>query len=161
MKGARALHIKSLHTRRGAGAKLLGFIWLDVPFRTVGAAVRAGYQPGKTCPFCIALAEQGCSPRGHPIRPAPSVTSAPSARIPSNAPAPYSAAAAAAALWMPTHEMKERANGWAQPDPNTAVIGTVDERLPMRVVGRRDDWAHIECSNGWCAWIDGRRLKAR
>ena len=30
---ARVLHIKSLHTKRGIGARLLGFFWLDVPFR--------------------------------------------------------------------------------------------------------------------------------
>ena len=61
---ARALHIKSLHTRRGLGAKALGFFWLDVPFRAAGAAVRAGYQPGQTCPLCLALTAEGRGPRG-------------------------------------------------------------------------------------------------
>jgi hypothetical protein len=65
-KGARALHVKSLHTRRGIGAKTLGFFWLDVPFRAAGAAVRAGYQPHLTCPICLALAEHDLSPRGKP-----------------------------------------------------------------------------------------------
>jgi hypothetical protein len=66
-KGARALHVKSLHTARGVGAKTLSFLWLDVPFRAAGAAVRTGYQPGKTCPLCISLAAQGLSPRGKPL----------------------------------------------------------------------------------------------
>jgi hypothetical protein len=62
--GARVLHIKSIHTARGFGAKLLGFFWLDVPFRAAGAAVRAAYQPGATCPLCEALAGDGLTPRG-------------------------------------------------------------------------------------------------
>jgi hypothetical protein len=63
-RGARMLHIKSLHTPRGIGAKALGLFWLDVPFRTAGAAVRAGYRPGETCPLCLALAAEGRGPRG-------------------------------------------------------------------------------------------------
>ena len=63
-KAARALHIKSLHTKRGIGAKTLSFFWLDIPFRAAGAAVRAGYNPSLTCPLCVALAESGLTPRG-------------------------------------------------------------------------------------------------
>lgn len=66
-KSARALHIKSLHTKRGVGAKTLGFFWLDIPFRGAGAAVRSGYQPHLTCPICVDLAQQGRSSRGKPI----------------------------------------------------------------------------------------------
>src|SRR5207247_1650584 len=66
--GARVLHIKSLHTPRGIGAKLLGFFWLDVPFRAAGAAVRAGFRPGATCPLCETLASEGQTPRGKASR---------------------------------------------------------------------------------------------
>lgn len=51
-KGARILHVNTVHTARGAGAKVLSFMWLDIPFRAAGAAVRAGLQPGRTCPMC-------------------------------------------------------------------------------------------------------------
>jgi hypothetical protein len=63
-KAARALHIKSLHTKRGIGAKTLSFFWLDIPFRAAGAAVRAGYNPSQTCPLCVTLAQSGLTPRG-------------------------------------------------------------------------------------------------
>jgi hypothetical protein len=80
-KGARALHIKSLHTPRGMAAKTLGFFWLDVPFRAAGAAVRAGFQPNHTCPLCVALAEDGLTPRGS-VRRAPVSSPARSAIVP-------------------------------------------------------------------------------
>ncbi len=63
-KGARALHVKSLHTPRGIGAKTMSFFWLDIPFRAAGAAVRGGYQPGLTCPLCVSLDQAGLTPRG-------------------------------------------------------------------------------------------------
>ena len=66
--GSRVLHIKSLHTKRGFGAKLAGFFWLDVPFRAAGGAVRAAYQPGASCPLCASLAEEGFNARGKAVR---------------------------------------------------------------------------------------------
>lgn len=97
------------------------------------------------------------------MSPAPAAQpTAPMAAIP---PTPPVAAAAAApvpaAVWSPTHEMKRRAQAWAQPDPNAAVAGTLEKRVPVQVLERQGDWARVKCSNGWSAWIDGRGLKAR
>jgi Bacterial SH3 domain len=91
---------------------------------------------------------------------------APMAAVPPNAPMAAPAAAPAAsptAAWTPSHEMKRRAQAWAQPDPNAAVAvaGTLQKRVPVQVLERRGDWAHIKCSNGWSAWIDAGGLKAR
>jgi hypothetical protein len=79
--------------------------------------------------------------------------------------APVAAEAGASTLpsnvWMPTHEMKRRAQAWEQADPTARVTGTLDSGLPVQVLERNGDWAHIMCANGWSAWVDGRDLKER
>jgi hypothetical protein len=60
-KSARVLHVKSVHTARGFGAKALSFVWLDIPFRAVGGAVRAAYQAGRTCPAVCRPVDAGHS----------------------------------------------------------------------------------------------------
>jgi hypothetical protein len=88
---------------------------------------------------------------------------APMAAVPPTPSAAASVAAPAtsapAAAWAPTHEMKRRADAWAQPDPNAAVAGTLEKRVPVQILERRGDWAHIKCSNGWSAWIAASGLK--
>jgi SH3-like domain-containing protein len=69
--------------------------------------------------------------------------------------------ATAPTAWLPTHEVKGRAQAWERPDPNSAVTGTIERRLPVQLLERHGEWAHVVCSNGWSAWIDGRLLKAR
>jgi hypothetical protein len=79
-------------------------------------------------------------------------------------PSPLQTATGAATLptaWSPTHEARKRAQAWERPDPNSAVTGMVERRIPVQVLEREGDWAHVVCSNGWSAWIDGRNLKAR
>lgn len=88
---------------------------------------------------------------------------APMAAVPPTPSAAASVAAPAtsapAAAWAPTHEMKRRADAWAQPDPNAAVAGTLEKRVPVQILECRGDWAHIKCSNGWSAWIAASGLK--
>jgi hypothetical protein len=58
-----------------------------------------------------------------------------------------------------THEAPEGGlRAWAAPDPSQQPITTVQARVEMQVLELRGDWAHIECSNGWSAWVDARRL---
>jgi hypothetical protein len=76
-------------------------------------------------------------------------------------PTPSSGVASPAVGWAPTHELKRRAQAWAQPDPGAAAAGTLGRRIPVQVIERRGDWARILCSNGWSGWIDSRDLKAR
>ena len=47
---------------------------------------------------------------------------------------------------------------WPVPDGTGPPAAVLDPGLDVEVFERRADWAHIRCSNGWEAWIDGRDL---
>ncbi len=47
---------------------------------------------------------------------------------------------------------------WNQPDGSGPPAATLDPGLDVQVIESRADWAHVRCSNGWEAWVDGRRL---
>ena len=47
---------------------------------------------------------------------------------------------------------------WAGPDGSTPAAANLDPGLDVMVIERRGEWAYIRCSNGWEAWVDGRRL---
>ncbi len=47
---------------------------------------------------------------------------------------------------------------WETPNGTGPPAATLDPYLEVQVVERRADWARILCSNGWEAWVDGRRL---
>lgn len=62
--------------------------------------------------------------------------------------------------FQPTHVVPPRGlAAWEAPDPARPTV-PLDPLLPVRLVERRGDWAHICCANGWAAWVDGRRLVA-
>jgi hypothetical protein len=68
-------------------------------------------------------------------------------------------APAAAGSWSPTHRAPEGGIGcWSAPDLSGPVVATLDPGLEVEVVERRDQWAHVLCSNGWSAWVDARLL---
>ena len=91
--------------------------------------------------------------------PAPAAeTTAPVSQTP---PTPSSAVTSPAAGWSPTHEVKRPAQAWVQPDPNGAVVGTLERGLSVQVIARHGEWARVLCLNGWSGWIDGRDLKER
>ncbi|GAA2147334.1 hypothetical protein GCM10009760_38140 [Kitasatospora kazusensis] len=48
---------------------------------------------------------------------------------------------------------------WAAPDPSRPTA-RLDPLLPVRLDLTSGDWAHVVCSNGWSAWVDGRLLVA-
>jgi hypothetical protein len=50
-------------------------------------------------------------------------------------------------------------DAWDAPDPSRAPAGRLDAGLDIQVTERSGDWAHVLCSNGWSAWVDGRGLK--
>jgi hypothetical protein len=52
----------------------------------------------------------------------------------------------------------EGLSAWAGPDGSTPPAATLDPGLDVMLLDRRGDWAFIRCSNGWEAWVDGRRL---
>jgi hypothetical protein len=47
---------------------------------------------------------------------------------------------------------------WAQPSAAAPSIAHIEARVELHLVERSGDWAHIECSNGWQAWVDARLL---
>ncbi len=61
--------------------------------------------------------------------------------------------------YSPTHVIPQTGlPAWPVPDGTGAPAATLDPGLDVEVTERRADWAHIKCSNGWEAWVDGRRL---
>jgi hypothetical protein len=60
--------------------------------------------------------------------------------------------------WSPTHTVPaEGMTAWAAPDPKSQSVALAGG-LPVAVVERAGDWAHVTASNGWSGWVDGRRL---
>lgn len=47
---------------------------------------------------------------------------------------------------------------WAGPDGSAAPAANLDPGLDVMLIESRGDWAYVRCSNGWEAWVDGRRL---
>ena len=47
---------------------------------------------------------------------------------------------------------------WIEPDGSAAPAANLDPGLDVMLIESRGDWAHVRCSNGWEAWVDGRRL---
>jgi len=47
---------------------------------------------------------------------------------------------------------------WAAPDGSVAPAANLDPGLDVMLIESRGDWAYVRCSNGWEAWVDGRRL---
>ncbi|MDQ1373449.1 MAG: hypothetical protein QOJ09_787 [Actinomycetota bacterium] len=63
--------------------------------------------------------------------------------------------------FVPTHVIP--AGGlpaWAAPDPTQDIVATIEARVEVVVREERGAWADVLCSNGWSAWVDGRRLLA-
>jgi hypothetical protein len=49
---------------------------------------------------------------------------------------------------------------WAGPDGSAAPAANLDPGLDVMLLEEQGAWAHVRCSNGWEAWVDGRRLVA-
>ena len=60
--------------------------------------------------------------------------------------------------WAPTHHVPAEAlPAYQTPVPGTPVA-MLDPDLPVMVLERQGDWAHVRAVNGWEGWVDGRRL---
>ncbi len=58
-----------------------------------------------------------------------------------------------------THAVPARGMpAWTNPDPTYPAVATLDPWLPVQVLEWWGEWAHIRCSNGWEAWVNGRLL---
>jgi serine/threonine protein kinase len=61
-----------------------------------------------------------------------------------------------------THVVPRRGlPAWATPDPTMPAVATLDPGLGVQLVTWWGEWAHIRCSNGWQAWVNGRLLQPR
>lgn len=60
----------------------------------------------------------------------------------------------------PTHRVGDtRMATYARPEAAAVLEAQLDPALEVRVLEQRPDgWAHVECSNGWTTWVDGRKL---
>ncbi|WP_328508060.1 hypothetical protein [Streptomyces sp. NBC_00391] len=60
--------------------------------------------------------------------------------------------------FLPTHVVPPGGlPAWDDPDPSRPTVA-LDALLPVQLLERRGDWGHVQCANGWSAWVDGRLL---
>jgi hypothetical protein len=65
-----------------------------------------------------------------------------------------------APAWNPTHRAPDAGMpAWAAPDPGGVPVARIDPRVELQLLERAGDWAHIVCSNGWSAWVNGRAIR--
>ncbi|MEU4065744.1 YrhB domain-containing protein [Streptomyces wedmorensis] len=96
--------------------------------------------------------------------PAPAVSPEAPTEVRRSEPGPVPASpptlAATRPPWQPTHQVPaDGMPAWAEPDPNRAPVARIDARVELQILERAGDWAHIICSNGWSAWVDGRVME--
>jgi hypothetical protein len=92
--------------------------------------------------------------------PAPPFAPAPTYRLEPTRPTPVVAQPVAAPTWTPTHAVPNAGMpAWDAPDAARASVSRLEAGMPVQLLEQRaDGWAHISCSNGWSAWVDGRLL---
>ena len=64
-------------------------------------------------------------------------------------------------VWTPTHRVPAAGSAcWQSPDTSGPPLAVrLDPGLEVRLVEREGGWGHVECSNGWWTWVDGRSLE--
>ncbi len=64
----------------------------------------------------------------------------------------------AAAWTSDCHVPPEGMTAWPVPDGTSPGAVALAAGLPLRRRSQLGDWSHVEASNGWRGWVDGRRL---
>lgn len=137
----------------GLGAWLTGLAGIVcLTFPALAAASRADGAPSAGWPTMPATAATAATPAVVPMEPPPHspATSSTSGGGPSGD----------APVWTPTHRVSASgAQCYARPDVGAITAARLDPGLRIAVIEETMGWAHIRCSNGWTAWIDGRELE--
>lgn len=147
-------------------ASILAF--LENGADTLAEPVTAAWAPpgsaGARCPACggpVEPADAFCPACGSALgtTATPVASQAPVAQpAPVGQPAPVAQPAPAAA-WTPTHIVPAGgAWAWAAPDASVAASHALDPGLQLRMLETVGAWAHVQGSNGWTGWVDGRTL---
>ncbi len=106
--------------------------------------------PPAAAPTPPAAAPTPPAPTPAPPTPAPPTPAPPTPAPPTPPPA--------AVAWQPTHRIPPGGlDGYPSADRSNVV--PIDAGVPVQVVERSGDWARVVASNGWAAWVDGRRLE--
>jgi hypothetical protein len=64
-----------------------------------------------------------------------------------------------ATTWTPSHAVPEGGlPAWSAPDPSQPAAAQADGGRKVQALESRGDWTRVSFSNGWEAWVDGRRL---
>jgi hypothetical protein len=97
--------------------------------------------------------------RPAPAAPAPAPAPAAASSVP-DAPAAPARRTRRPRTWVPTHRAPHKGmRAWDEPDASGPVVARLDPDLEVQVIEDDGAWAHIVCSNGWMAWVDGRELQ--
>ncbi|MGA5821761.1 hypothetical protein ACPC54_28320 [Kitasatospora sp. NPDC094028] len=107
----------------------------------------------------LRLPEEVYRPKAEPVAVAVAASGAASGAF-SRAPGLPPSGPPGAPAFRPTHRVPSGGmSAWTAPDPSLTAVTRIDGRVELQVLERAGDWAHIVCSNGWSAWVDGRRIE--
>ena len=71
----------------------------------------------------------------------------------------YATVAVPGTGYVPSHRVPWTGmHAWSSPDVRQPVAAVLDPDLDVAVLGWYGEWAQVQCSNGWRAWVDGRLL---
>jgi hypothetical protein len=103
------------------------------------------------------------APPSAPPAAATAPASAPPSALPAPPPAPPAppAAPTSPGPFTPTHVTSQGTRTWPAPDTTQPEGPALPGGIPVQLLERRNEWAHVRCSNDWTAWIDARALGNR
>lgn len=91
--------------------------------------------------------------------PAPPLPAPPPPPLPLPPPPPPPRSSLPPPIFRPTHRVPAGGmRSWPKPDATLAEGPSIDAGVEVAAVARQGDWAHVVCSNGWSAWVNGRAL---
>jgi hypothetical protein len=145
-------------------------IWM-VPWSTIGAddATVSVYQTSTTTALrllqalVVPVPPPSTAERAAPATAKKATAKKATAKKAAAAPVPATAGPphpAPAAPWAATHLVPAGGlDAYHEPDASASPVASLDAALAVQVDEQLGAWAHVICSNGWQAWVDGRDLE--